>query len=61
MLQSYCYDGVCRTRDKQCQVLWGPRGKNSVQSCYYHNSDGDERGHCGYDRFNKTHQRCQQQ
>ena len=27
--QAYCYRGACRTRDKQCQKLWGPTGQDA--------------------------------
>ncbi|XP_043195148.1 disintegrin and metalloproteinase domain-containing protein 19-like [Amphibalanus amphitrite] len=56
--EAYCYGGVCRTRDKQCQILWGPSGKNSVDNCYYQNARGNRLGNCGYSRLNQTYQKC---
>lgn len=26
--RAYCYDGLCRTRDDQCKLLWGPSAES---------------------------------
>ncbi|KFM13306.1 Disintegrin and metalloproteinase domain-containing protein 11, partial [Aptenodytes forsteri] len=44
--QGRCYGGRCKTRDRQCNVLWG-RG-SAERFCYEKlNVEGTERGNCG--------------
>ncbi|KAM8795303.1 disintegrin and metalloproteinase domain-containing protein 11 [Eudromia elegans] len=44
--QGRCYGGRCKTRDRQCQALWG-RG-SAERFCYEKlNVEGSERGNCG--------------
>ncbi|XP_010156797.1 PREDICTED: disintegrin and metalloproteinase domain-containing protein 11-like, partial [Eurypyga helias] len=44
--QGRCYGGRCKTRDRQCNTLWG-RGE-SERFCYEKlNVEGTERGNCG--------------
>ncbi|XP_025899462.1 disintegrin and metalloproteinase domain-containing protein 11 [Nothoprocta perdicaria] len=44
--QGRCYGGRCKTRDRQCQALWG-RG-SAERFCYEKlNVEGTERGNCG--------------
>ncbi|NXF12705.1 ADA11 protein, partial [Smithornis capensis] len=45
-LQGRCYGGRCKTRDRQCNALWG-RG-SAERFCYEKlNVEGTERGNCG--------------
>ncbi|XP_009882035.1 PREDICTED: disintegrin and metalloproteinase domain-containing protein 11, partial [Charadrius vociferus] len=44
--QGRCYGGRCKTRDRQCNALWG-RG-SAERFCYEKlNVEGTERGNCG--------------
>ncbi|KPP63990.1 hypothetical protein Z043_117706, partial [Scleropages formosus] len=46
--QGRCYDGRCRTRDAQCQGLWGH--VSADRFCYEKlNAEGTEKGNCGRD------------
>ncbi|KTF84275.1 hypothetical protein cypCar_00021508, partial [Cyprinus carpio] len=43
-----CYGGRCKTRDAQCQALWGHNAADRM--CYEKlNIEGTERGSCGQD------------
>ncbi|KAB7497042.1 Disintegrin and metalloproteinase domain-containing protein 12 [Armadillidium nasatum] len=57
--QAYCYEGMCRTHEHQCRLLWGPTGKNSHDKCYNLNKEGNTHGNCGYNWANNTYKRCQ--
>ncbi|KAG8446920.1 hypothetical protein GDO86_014391 [Hymenochirus boettgeri] len=49
--QGRCYGGRCKTRDRQCNALWGR--KSSDRFCYEKlNIEGTEKGNCGRDREN---------
>lgn len=54
---TYCYRGMCKSRDKQCKLLWGPSGRSSEQ-CYDKNLEASRHGNCGYDRVTKTYRNC---
>ncbi|XP_038485135.1 disintegrin and metalloproteinase domain-containing protein 11 isoform X5 [Canis lupus familiaris] len=44
--QGRCYGGRCKTRDRQCQALWGHAAADRF--CYEKlNVEGTERGNCG--------------
>ncbi|XP_028825407.1 disintegrin and metalloproteinase domain-containing protein 11 isoform X2 [Denticeps clupeoides] len=46
--QGRCYGGRCRTRDGQCQGLWGHSSADRI--CYEKlNTEGTEKGSCGRD------------
>ncbi|NXS62479.1 ADA11 protein, partial [Brachypteracias leptosomus] len=46
--QGRCYGGRCKTRDRQCNALWG-RG-SAERFCYEKlNVEGTERGNCGHE------------
>ncbi|KAI5102856.1 disintegrin and metalloproteinase domain-containing protein 11 isoform X3 [Silurus meridionalis] len=46
--QGRCYGGRCKTRDGQCQALWGHNSADRV--CYERlNTEGTEKGNCGRD------------
>ena len=45
---SYCFKGVCSSRDLQCQLLWGDGASDADSDCYSHkNVLGSEQGNCG--------------
>lgn len=54
---AYCYNGLCKSRDNQCKLLWGPSGRSSEQ-CYDKNLDASRHGNCGYDRIAKVFRNC---
>ncbi|KAH7731988.1 reprolysin [Aphelenchoides avenae] len=56
--ESYCYEGVCGSRDQQCRFIWGQTGKNSAPECYPFNRQGSIYGNCGYDHTTDRYQRC---
>lgn len=55
--KAYCFSGLCRSRDDQCQMLWGPSGTSSEQ-CYEKNLEGTRHGNCGYDRLLNMFKNC---
>ncbi|XP_044753415.1 disintegrin and metalloproteinase domain-containing protein 12 [Coccinella septempunctata] len=57
--KAYCYHGFCRTRTDQCRLLWGETGKSSDEQCYKMNTKGTRHGNCGYNKFNKSFTKCQ--
>lgn len=58
--KSYCYQGVCRSHDDQCKILWGPSGSSSDQ-CYDKNTNGSRHGNCGYDKIKQEYIPCKPQ
>ncbi|CEF59739.1 Neu3 [Strongyloides ratti] len=57
---SFCYNGYCGDRDKQCAKLWGAEIHNGVDICYKKlNIVGNEYGNCGYK--NDTFFKCKEQ
>ncbi|XP_051839654.1 disintegrin and metalloproteinase domain-containing protein 23 isoform X2 [Antechinus flavipes] len=48
--QGRCYNGECKTRDNQCQYIWGSKAAGSDKFCYEKlNTEGTEKGNCGKD------------
>ncbi|KAM9031574.1 disintegrin and metalloproteinase domain-containing protein 23 isoform X2 [Sarcophilus harrisii] len=48
--QGRCYNGECKTRDNQCQFIWGSKAAGSDKFCYEKlNTEGTEKGNCGKD------------
>lgn len=46
--RAHCYEGECRTLQKQCQDLWGPGSAPAPDSCFAKvNVRGDKYGNCG--------------
>nr|XP_020864411.1 disintegrin and metalloproteinase domain-containing protein 23 isoform X3 [Phascolarctos cinereus] len=46
--QGRCYNGECKTRDNQCQYIWGSKAAGSDKFCYEKlNTEGTEKGNCG--------------
>ncbi|CAH0554467.1 unnamed protein product [Brassicogethes aeneus] len=56
--ESYCYQGFCRTRSDQCKLLWGETGMSSDNQCYLMNKKGTGHGNCGYNPFNQSYTKC---
>ncbi|XP_077061997.1 disintegrin and metalloproteinase domain-containing protein 11 isoform X1 [Siphateles boraxobius] len=55
-----CYGGRCKTRDAQCQVLWGHNAADRM--CYEKlNIEGTERGNCGQDSSSRNWIQCNKQ
>uniref|UniRef100_A0A8C9VIJ4 ADAM metallopeptidase domain 11 n=1 Tax=Scleropages formosus TaxID=113540 RepID=A0A8C9VIJ4_SCLFO len=55
-----CYDGRCRTRDAQCQGLWGH--VSADRFCYEKlNAEGTEKGNCGRDAGGQGWVQCHKQ
>ncbi|XP_067929014.1 disintegrin and metalloproteinase domain-containing protein 26A-like isoform X2 [Watersipora subatra] len=45
----YCYEGECKSRDAQCEYVWGSGSINSIDKCYTRwNVYGNYFGNCGY-------------
>ncbi|XP_066465026.1 disintegrin and metalloproteinase domain-containing protein 15 isoform X3 [Eleutherodactylus coqui] len=45
---AHCYEGECRTLQKQCQDLWGPGSSPAPDSCFAKvNTRADKYGNCG--------------
>jgi len=43
-----CYGGICRSRSKQCEDVWGKNTREAHRQCYkLLNKHGDYYGHCG--------------
>ncbi|XP_060528706.1 disintegrin and metalloproteinase domain-containing protein 12 [Cylas formicarius] len=59
--RAFCYRGFCRTRTDQCKLLWGETGKSSDDLCYEMNMKGDRYGNCGYNKFNQSYFKCDQE
>ncbi|XP_056627202.1 disintegrin and metalloproteinase domain-containing protein 11 isoform X1 [Triplophysa dalaica] len=58
--QGRCYGGRCKTRDAQCQALWGHSAADRM--CYEKlNAEGTERGNCGQDTSNQGWIQCNKQ
>ncbi|KAF7277249.1 hypothetical protein GWI33_009006 [Rhynchophorus ferrugineus] len=56
--RAFCYQGFCRTRTDQCQLLWGETGTSSDDQCYDMNTKGTRHGNCGFNKFNKSYVKC---
>uniref|UniRef100_UPI00358E052D disintegrin and metalloproteinase domain-containing protein 12-like isoform X2 n=1 Tax=Myxine glutinosa TaxID=7769 RepID=UPI00358E052D len=55
---AYCYNGMCRTHEQQCNSLWGPGAKPAPDICFTRvNSAGDKYGNCGKDSVGR-HMKC---
>lgn len=46
-VESYCYDGLCKSRESQCKLLWGPTAKVSAANCWKQNLNGTIAANCG--------------
>ncbi|XP_049320670.1 disintegrin and metalloproteinase domain-containing protein 11 isoform X2 [Astyanax mexicanus] len=58
--QGRCYGGRCKTRDAQCQALWGHNAADRM--CYEKlNTEGTEKGNCGRDPSGQGWVQCNKQ
>ncbi|XP_026885444.2 disintegrin and metalloproteinase domain-containing protein 11 isoform X1 [Electrophorus electricus] len=58
--QGRCYGGRCKTRDAQCQALWGNNAADRI--CYEKlNTEGTEKGSCGRDPGGQGWVQCNKQ
>ncbi|KAL7869904.1 hypothetical protein AOLI_G00138920 [Acnodon oligacanthus] len=58
--QGRCYGGRCKTRDAQCQALWGHNAADRI--CYEKlNTEGTEKGNCGRDPSGQGWVQCNKQ
>ncbi|CAG0905701.1 unnamed protein product, partial [Cyprideis torosa] len=52
--QSYCFNGVCASRRKQCEQIWGSGSRPADPACYIHfNNDQGKAGNCGRDNMGR--------
>uniref|UniRef100_A0A8C1SYA8 ADAM metallopeptidase domain 22 n=1 Tax=Cyprinus carpio TaxID=7962 RepID=A0A8C1SYA8_CYPCA len=46
-----CFNGRCKTKDRQCKYVWGEKATSADKFCYEKlNIEGTEKGNCGRDR-----------
>uniref|UniRef100_A0A8C9SVL5 ADAM metallopeptidase domain 22 n=1 Tax=Scleropages formosus TaxID=113540 RepID=A0A8C9SVL5_SCLFO len=49
--QGRCFNGKCKTKDRQCKYIWGEKATSADKFCYEKlNIEGTEKGNCGKDR-----------
>ncbi|XP_057689932.1 disintegrin and metalloproteinase domain-containing protein 22 isoform X2 [Corythoichthys intestinalis] len=49
--QGRCFNGRCKTKDKQCKYIWGEKATAADKYCYEKlNIEGTEKGNCGKDK-----------
>ncbi|KAM9403737.1 LOW QUALITY PROTEIN: disintegrin and metalloproteinase domain-containing protein 22 [Salvelinus alpinus] len=49
--QGRCFNGRCKTKDRQCKYLWGEKATAAEKFCYEKlNIEGTEKGNCGKDK-----------
>uniref|UniRef100_A0A674EC67 ADAM metallopeptidase domain 22 n=1 Tax=Salmo trutta TaxID=8032 RepID=A0A674EC67_SALTR len=49
--QGRCFNGRCKTKDRQCKYLWGEKATAADKFCYEKlNIEGTEKGNCGKDK-----------
>ncbi|KAK2815156.1 hypothetical protein Q7C36_023422 [Tachysurus vachellii] len=49
--QGRCFNGRCKTKDRQCKYLWGEKATSADKFCYEKlNIEGTEKGNCGRDK-----------
>ncbi|XP_031432576.1 disintegrin and metalloproteinase domain-containing protein 22 isoform X3 [Clupea harengus] len=49
--QGRCFNGRCRTKDRQCKYIWGEKATAGDKFCYEKlNIEGTEKGNCGKDK-----------
>ncbi|MBN3305622.1 ADA22 protein, partial [Amia calva] len=50
-LQGRCFNGKCKTKDRQCKYIWGEKATSADKFCYEKlNIEGTEKGNCGKDK-----------
>ncbi|TSK20196.1 Disintegrin and metalloproteinase domain-containing protein 22 [Bagarius yarrelli] len=49
--QGRCFNGRCKTKDRQCKYIWGEKATSADKFCYEKlNIEGTEKGNCGRDK-----------
>ncbi|XP_036395052.1 disintegrin and metalloproteinase domain-containing protein 22 isoform X1 [Megalops cyprinoides] len=49
--QGRCFNGKCKTKDRQCKYIWGEKATAADKFCYEKlNIEGTEKGNCGKDK-----------
>ncbi|XP_061771562.1 disintegrin and metalloproteinase domain-containing protein 22 isoform X2 [Nerophis ophidion] len=49
--QGRCFNGRCKTKDKQCKYIWGEKATAADKFCYEKlNIEGTEKGNCGREK-----------
>lgn len=49
--QGRCFNGRCKTKDRQCKFIWGEKATAADKFCYEKlNIEGTEKGNCGKDK-----------
>ncbi|XP_066501652.1 disintegrin and metalloproteinase domain-containing protein 22 isoform X3 [Hoplias malabaricus] len=49
--QGRCFNGKCKTKDRQCKYIWGEKATSADKFCYEKlNIEGTEKGNCGKDK-----------
>ncbi|CAL8290770.1 unnamed protein product [Merluccius merluccius] len=49
--QGRCFNGRCKTKDRQCKYIWGEKATAAEKFCYEKlNIEGTEKGNCGKDK-----------
>uniref|UniRef100_A0A8C7XYQ4 ADAM metallopeptidase domain 22 n=1 Tax=Oryzias sinensis TaxID=183150 RepID=A0A8C7XYQ4_9TELE len=49
--QGRCFNGRCKTKDRQCKYIWGEKAMAADKFCYEKlNIEGTEKGNCGKDK-----------
>ncbi|MGH0161787.1 UNVERIFIED_CONTAM: hypothetical protein FKN15_045401 [Acipenser sinensis] len=49
--QGRCFNGRCKTKDRQCKYIWGEKATSANKFCYEKlNIEGTEKGNCGKDK-----------
>lgn len=49
--QGRCFNGHCKTKDRQCKYIWGEKATAADKFCYEKlNIEGTEKGNCGKDK-----------
>ncbi|XP_021092550.1 disintegrin and metalloproteinase domain-containing protein 18 isoform X2 [Heterocephalus glaber] len=57
--EGYCFGGICRTFDRQCEALFGKGSKGAPFACFDEiNSRGDRFGNCGRYHCEIQHALC---
>ena len=59
-IDGICYEGRCKSRDKQCKFLFGDDAVEGSSKCYQTlNKYGKSYGHCGFlNKTENTYKRC---
>eukprot|EP00062_Callorhinchus_milii_P013045 gi/632960771/ref/XP_007896382.1/ PREDICTED: disintegrin and metalloproteinase domain-containing protein 22 [Callorhinchus milii] len=57
-----CFDGRCKSRERQCKYIWGEKATAADRLCYEKlNIEGTEKGNCGKSKDKDTWIQCKKQ